>query len=183
MEDLAQSWKKLSLTDVEETNIDLSNDKKKKGTVLAAKFFTWRSLNIEAVARTFRPLWRTRSSFEVSDAGNNVLLIAFELEVDAEKVVQGEPWAFDHHLVVLQKYDGSTSIQDLSFTTTKFWVQLHNLPYSLLTMMATLSIGKTLGTITKPKDAADKRDGNFMHVRVAVDITKSLCRGRKVRER
>ena len=132
MEDLAQSWKKLSLTGVEETNIDLSHDKKKKGTVLAAKFFTQRSLNIEVVARTFRPFWCTKSSFEVSDAGNNVLLIAFELEVDAEKVLLGEPWAFDRHLVVLQKNDGSPSIQDLSFTTMKFWVQLHNLPYSLL---------------------------------------------------
>lgn len=27
MEDLTQSWKKMSLTDVEETNIDLSSDK------------------------------------------------------------------------------------------------------------------------------------------------------------
>lgn len=53
MEDLAQSWKKMSLTDVEETNIDLSSDKKKTTTVLAAKFFTRRSLNIEAVARKF----------------------------------------------------------------------------------------------------------------------------------
>lgn len=106
--------------------------------------------------------------------------MAFELEVDAEKVLQGESWAFDRHLVVLQKYDGSTSIQDLNFTTTKFWVQFHNLPYSLLTTETALSIGKTLGTITKPKDAAEMRGGNFMHVRVAVDITKSLCRGRKV---
>lgn len=58
---------KLSLTDVEETNNDLSNDKKKKEMVLAAKFFTRRSLNIEAVAQTFQPLWRTRSSYEVSE--------------------------------------------------------------------------------------------------------------------
>ena len=37
----------------------------------------------------------------MSDRGNNVLLIAFELEVDAEKVIQGEPWMFDKHLVAL----------------------------------------------------------------------------------
>lgn len=29
MEDLAQSWKKMSLIDLEETHIDLSSDKKK----------------------------------------------------------------------------------------------------------------------------------------------------------
>lgn len=110
----------MSLTDVEETNIDLSSDKKKTTTVLATKFFTRRSLNIKAVARTFQPLWRTGSSFEVSDAGNNMLLIAFDLEVDAEKVLQGEPWAFDRHLVALQKYDGLTPTQDLIFYTMSF---------------------------------------------------------------
>ena len=95
-------------------------------------------------------------------------------------MLQGEPWAFDRHLVALQKYDGTTPTQDLSFTTAKFWVQLHNLPYLLLTTKAALSLGKTLGTITKPKDDAEMRGGNFMRVRVAVDITKPLCCGRKV---
>ena len=47
-------------------------------------------------------------------------------------------------------------------------------------MEAALSIGKTLGIITKPKDAAEMRGGNFMRVRVAMDITKPLCKGRKV---
>ena len=87
---------------------DLSGDKMKTEIVLAVKFFTQQSLNIEAVARTFHPIWRTRGKFKVSDARNNVLLIAFDLEVDAEKVLQGDSWAFDRHLVPLQRYDGST---------------------------------------------------------------------------
>lgn len=65
-------------------------------------------MNIEAVTRTFRPRWRTRRSFEVSATGDNVVLIVFELEVDIEKVLQGEPWTFDRNLVVLQRYNGST---------------------------------------------------------------------------
>lgn len=70
MEDLEHVWKKMSLTltNVEDTNIDLSSDKKKMEIVLVAKFFTRHSLNVEAVARMFHPIWRTRSSFEVSDA-------------------------------------------------------------------------------------------------------------------
>lgn len=67
MEDLEHVWKKMSLTNVEDTIIDLSSDKKME-IVLAAKFLTRHSLNVEAVARMFRPIWRTRTSFEVSDA-------------------------------------------------------------------------------------------------------------------
>ena len=32
--------------------------------------------------------------------GNNIMLFEFEVEVDAEKVLQGEPWAYGKHLVV-----------------------------------------------------------------------------------
>lgn len=60
MEDLTLRWKSLSLTEVEELKVDLMRDKKKMGVVLAAKFFTCRNVNIEAVAKTFHPIWRTR---------------------------------------------------------------------------------------------------------------------------
>lgn len=50
-------WKSLSLTEVEESKVDLMRDKKKTGTVLAAKFFTRRNVNIKVVARTFHPRW------------------------------------------------------------------------------------------------------------------------------
>lgn len=70
MEDLAQKWKTLSLSEVEDTKVDLLRGKKKLDFILAAKFFTRRSLNVEAVVKTFRPLWRTRGSFEVFDGGD-----------------------------------------------------------------------------------------------------------------
>lgn len=73
-------------------------------------------------------------------AGENILLIAFELEIDAEKVLQGEPWVFDRHLVVLQWYDGSSLVQELNFDRMSFWVQIHNLSFSLKTVEAAVSL-------------------------------------------
>ena len=87
MEDLAQKWKTLSLSEVEDTKVDLSRGKKKLDFVLASKFFTRRSLNVKVVVKPFQPLWRTRGNFEVSDGGNNILLLAFEMDMDAEKVM------------------------------------------------------------------------------------------------
>ena len=180
MKDLAQQWRKLSLSEAEGMMCDLSKDKKEAEFVLAAKFFTRRSINIEAVARTFRPIWHPKRNFVVSAAGGNIQLISFELEVDAEKVLQGEPWAFDRHLVVLQWYDGSCPVQDLSFDRTLFWVQIHNLPFSLMTVETAISLGSTLGMVSRPKDGVEMKGGNFMWVRVAVDVTKPLSRGRMI---
>lgn len=50
MDDLALRWRKLSLSETEGTKCDLSKDKKVEEYVLAAKFFTRRSVNIEVVA-------------------------------------------------------------------------------------------------------------------------------------
>ena len=116
----------------------------------------------------------------MSIAGDNILLIDFELEADVEKVLQGEPWAFDKHLVVLQRYDGSCPVKELSFNRTSFWVQIHNLPFSLMTVEAAISLGATLGTVSRPKDRVEMKGGNFMRVKVVVDVTKPLNRGRMI---
>ena len=180
MDDLAQQWQKLTLSVNEDKKVDLMAKKKAGEHVLAAKFLTHQNVNLEAVARTFRPIWRTRGSFEVNEAGNNMVLLDFEFEVDAVKVLMGEPWTFDRHLVVLERYDGSTPIQNLQFKSTSFWVQIHNLPFSYLSKEVAISIGESLGAVVVPKDSSKMRGGNFMRVRVMVDITKALCRGRRV---
>ena len=72
MEDIASRWKKLSLSDTEGKNVDLSKEKKRLEFVLVVKFLSRRSINIEVVARTFRLIWRTRRNFEVNAAGDNV---------------------------------------------------------------------------------------------------------------
>lgn len=159
MEDLALRWKKLSLFEAKGKKYNLSKDKKSQEHVLAVKFLTRRMVNVEVVARTFRPIWWTKRNFEVSMAGENILLIAFKLEIDVEKVLQGEPWVFDRCLVVLQQYDGSFPVKELSFDRMSFWVQIHNLPFTLMTVEAAVSLGETLGVVSKPRDTSKMKGG------------------------
>lgn len=95
MEKLTRKCDGLSLLAKEGERVVFLKKLTKEEYVLAAKFLMKRTLKVEAVARTFRPLWRKNESFCVSNAGNNILLFEFELEVDVEKVLQGEPWLFD----------------------------------------------------------------------------------------
>lgn len=87
---------------------------------------------------------------------------------------------FDRHLVVMERYDGSNPVQNFQFNTTSFSVQIHGLPFSFMTIEVALSIGEMLGAVSIPKDTSELRGCNFMCIRVAIDITKSLCRGRCV---
>lgn len=105
MEDLTRRRDRLSLSMREDKKITLSQKQVTSSYVVAAKFFTRRVLNMEAVMSTFRPLWCMKEGFEVTNVANNVLLFEFEREVDAEKFLLGEPWSYDRHLVVLERFD------------------------------------------------------------------------------
>lgn len=76
--------------------------------------------------------------------------------------------------------NGYLPIHMLGFTTTTFWVQIHNLPFSLQTVETAFSIGETIGHVITPKDLGEMLGANFMRVRVVVDVSKPLCRGRKI---
>ena len=178
MDDLTISWKKLSLSDKEGKKLALVKNKKRVEFVLVAKFLTNRNVNIDAVAKTFRPLWHTSSDFCIRDVGDNHLLFTFELESDLEKVLIGEPWSFDRHLVVLQRYDGILPMDKVDFLKSSFWVQIHNLPLSCLTPEVALEIGESLGIVNTSVGISDMVGGNFMQICVLIDITKPLCRGR-----
>ena len=102
MKDLTRQWNGLSLTHQEEPKFQLNNDLATTEYIIAAKFLTKRSLNIEAIAATFKPLWRSRNGFKVKNMGNHVILFTFDNEAEVETIMANEPWTFDKHLMVLQ---------------------------------------------------------------------------------
>lgn len=92
----------------------------------------------------------------------------------------GESWSFDRHIVLFQCYKTSTPIKELKFDRVSFWIQIHNLPYSLLSTKVALSLGESLGRVSKPRDTSEMKGGNFLRVRVTIDVSKPLCCGRRV---
>uniref|UniRef100_A0A7N2LAB4 DUF4283 domain-containing protein n=1 Tax=Quercus lobata TaxID=97700 RepID=A0A7N2LAB4_QUELO len=109
MEDVLEDWKKLTLTEAEGAKVSIKKSKNlnTKEYVLATKFLTKRALNVEAIGRTFKPLWRSRGEFTIREAEDHVLLFVFEQENDAERVLASEPWVFDKHLVLFKRFDFS----------------------------------------------------------------------------
>ena len=77
MELIEDMWKNFSLSDKEGLNVDLANTSQQLENILAAKFLTSRVLNMDAVARIFKPLWKTRQSFIVQDLRGNKVAFVF----------------------------------------------------------------------------------------------------------
>ena len=181
MESLSVQWERLSLTEEEGSTYKSETFEQGGSHVVAAKFYTRRVLNIEAIARTFKSVWRTKRGFEVKDVGNCVVLFVLEDSVDAERIIMGEPWSYDKFLVSLQRLDKSVPVKELRFNMTRFWVQLHDLSIGDMNSKSACKIGRVIGEVQSGMKEWDTYDGSsFMRIRVLVDTSKSLCRERKL---
>lgn len=119
------------------------------GKVLAANFFTHRTLNVEAIAQTFKPLWHTNWGFEVKDMGNHIVLFVFAKEFDTDRVFVGKPWSYDKHLISLQKMDKNMPVKDLAFMNPS----------------AACAIGSSIGAVQESLKEWGTQDGSsFMRI-------------------
>lgn len=81
---------------------------------------------------------------------------------------------------MLQRYNSNTPVCDLVFKTTLFWVQVHDIPVHFMTRAVAKEICDTIGEVQKSTREVDKEGGHFIKVRVLIDISLPLCRGRLI---
>ena len=71
MDELSRSWGKLTLSEKENAGIVLPKAPRVNDFILAAKFFTPRALNVEAVGRTFQLLWWVCDGFRIRNLNDH----------------------------------------------------------------------------------------------------------------
>ena len=69
----------------------------------------------------------------------------------------------------------------MAFDRACFWLQVHDLPLGSLNMRVTKEIVSAAGEVVHSEESSDEYEGsNFVRVRMSLDITKPLSRGRKI---
>lgn len=102
MDVLTQNWRRLTLSDREGPGCILTKDDSSNDFSIVTKFFTKKALNINVIARTFNPLWRSRSGLKIKSLDDHIILFTFDNKDDVDRILLSELWSFDKHLVVLQ---------------------------------------------------------------------------------
>ena len=168
----------MSLNNREGGKVSVTKEQSTEEFFIAAKFLTNRALNIEAVIRTFSPLWKAMNGFKVHNVGDHILLFVFDNKKEIEKIFASEPWSFDKHLVVLQRFENNSPISELSFTWTAFWVQIYDIPFRYMNRRVAEDICAVIGVVDRTTSTDEMEGGSFMHVRILIDISLPLCHGR-----
>ena len=153
-------------------------------------------MNLEAIGRALRSVWRTKRDLEVSDMGENRVLLLFQDKEDLDRVLLQGPWSFDKYILLLHKLQVGESISTLTFHEAAFCFQIHGFlniepdKGDRLMYWRTLSqtretglrIEGSLGKVEKV-DVGDKGFslGCSLRIRVTLDISQPLSWGRIVR--
>ena len=180
MDNLAQSWNRLTLLDREGPSCCLLDDDSSQKFAIVAKFLTKRAINMEVIAKTFNPLWRAKNGFKIQSFGDHKILFTFDNKEDVDRILEGEAWTFDKHLVVMSQYENESLLQDIKFEKTKLWVQLHGIPIKYMIVEAAKKIDNVLGEVFMPTNPKLFDGGHFIHIQVSIDLSLPLCRGRLV---
>ena len=78
------------------------------------KFFTKRRINLEAITRMLKIIWRSRGSFDICDLGNNIVMLLFDDKDDSKCI-------FDKYNGLFHLGEVAT-VEGTRFDTTSFWV-------------------------------------------------------------
>ena len=177
MEDITNGWNKLSLSDRERGEFKFQAQHKSQEFSIVAKFFTPKALNVEAIARTFNPIWRSKNGFQIQNLGDHQLLFIFENKSDVERVLHNEPWSFDKHVIVLQYFNKILPLRDVVFKEMVFWVQVHDISITYMNQATAEELCASIGEVIRMPGGSTLGGQGFMRVRVRVDVTQPLCRG------
>lgn len=77
------------------------------------QILTQRSINIEALKKTIRMVWKPNKGVLISDIEEDLFLIEFGYKRDKQKVLDMSPWSYKKNLVLLQDFDGDVVLKDI----------------------------------------------------------------------
>lgn len=123
-------------------------------------------------------IWRIRGCLFFKEIQDNLRLFEFSEEDDLRRVLEGGPCSYERTLLVLNEFDGKTSLSQMDFTHTPIWIQIHDMPIGCMNKGVGRKIGETLDCVEQLAVVDDDVGwGRSLRISVAIDLFQPLDRG------
>ena len=170
--DEAIEWKEEAL---EEDCIELG---------VVGKIWTNRTINKNAFMTTMKNVWQPTCGIDISNIGENKYVFQFHHWRNKQRVMEGQPWHFDIHAILLSDIKGNIRPSDMELYELPMWVRIYNLPFKgRLNPENIAAMGKKLGQFVKADVSGSVGIDKSIRLRIAVDVRKPLTQEIKVKMR
>ena len=185
-DELEEMWTKFSLTEEEGESFSLGSSTTEAAKLVGRncvvmKILTHKWLNIEALRKNLRMIWKPTKGVQINEIGDELFLVEFGEGRDKKRIMEMSPWTYEKQLILLKEFVGDQVPKEIVLWQSPFWVQIHNLPLNNRTRETGWEIGSKLGEVLEV-DVAESgvQWGRFLRVKVKMDVSKKLVRGKKI---
>uniref|UniRef100_A0A803N409 DUF4283 domain-containing protein n=1 Tax=Chenopodium quinoa TaxID=63459 RepID=A0A803N409_CHEQI len=182
-DDIIKEWEKLSLTEEESKvvgELGEGDDLAKQEQIqlaLVGKLCTLKPFNVEAMKKTLTTVWKVTDNIIIRMMDTNLFIFQFLNQEDKQWVIDGMPWFFDGKLMLLGEINGDEQPSDVDISRTPMWVRLFDVPFNKRTPGVMREVGDVLGGFIDFDEYDPLVWGEFVRIKVFVDIKKPLHRG------
>uniref|UniRef100_A0A803P9A9 DUF4283 domain-containing protein n=1 Tax=Cannabis sativa TaxID=3483 RepID=A0A803P9A9_CANSA len=173
----------LNLTDREAVVHDVEDDtggvsQTSRTFCLVFRILSPRTIKLEWFEVAMRNAWITRGPLTFSEYGSGMFMVEFHYEGDMRRVLEGQPWHFDHCLVTCANPTGLDTLLPNQLRYSPFWIQVHSIPFGQKSLKLAKLIGDEVGDFLEvDKLTLFKVSELFLRVRVLINISKPITGG------
>lgn len=150
---------------------------------LVGKFLTESSIDFQAMQDKMASLWRPGRGVYVKELETNRYIFQFYHEIDIRRVIEGSPWTFGRHQLVIERLKPGDDPRSIALNSLDLWVQLHGMNPGYMSQRVVQDVGNYIGSFV------ESDSNNFMNVwrdylrvRVSVPLDRPLKRRMKLRK-
>ncbi|KAK9270144.1 hypothetical protein L1049_025720 [Liquidambar formosana] len=147
--------------------------------LLVGKLISVRGINKQAFKAIISRAWNISYGLTITDLGPNVFLFGFLKDIERNRTLCSGPWSIMGHHLVLKSWDPSLVIEEIDFSLSPFWIQIHGLPPRHKTFSNAAKIGELVGSSPnvdfRSKEALIK--STFIRVQVDLNVHNPLKTG------
>ncbi|KAL8512896.1 hypothetical protein ACS0TY_019156 [Phlomoides rotata] len=149
---------------------------------LVGRFLSEQPINFNLLKNRIASVWRPTKGVNIKNIGEGRLLFQFYHSADLQRVLDGSPWSFGSHPMVLCQLRFGEIPHQVSLNKLCFWVQIHDLPVGTFSEGVGRILGNYIGRFVTYDDT--NRGAiwrTYMRIRVEIDVGEPLKTGKKIR--
>ncbi|TXG72599.1 hypothetical protein EZV62_001178 [Acer yangbiense] len=179
--EIEKLYKSMSLADEDGAVLEMTEEvvvdgKEDIDQCLVGKVLTGKKINREAFKGLIEQIWSPYGQVEVELVGDNVFMFYFINRADRDRVWRRGPWHFGNSLISLEKTSGLGNVANIEFNRADFWIQIHDIPILCMNRRTARWLAEQIGEVVEILSESRECWGNFLRVKVRIDISKPLKR-------